>query len=215
MGSSVLRVAVWAGCLSVGAASATNLSFTGTFLQDDQLEVFLFTAPTNSFTAETWSYAGGTNANLQPIPAGGFAPVLSLFDDTGVLVATVEANGTTADPVTGFMWDSVMTVGTLNSGESYTLVLSEFDNLPGATYSAGFSQSGQGNFTPAEFGCGGTAPFCDPGVDQRNGTWAVDIDGVGTASDVTPGVAPEPGSMLPLSAGLATLALLRRRRKRD
>ena len=32
-------------CLFAGVASAGNLSFTGVFTQDDQLHVFLFTAP--------------------------------------------------------------------------------------------------------------------------------------------------------------------------
>jgi MYXO-CTERM domain-containing protein len=104
----------------------------------------------------------------------------------------------------------------LNPGSTYALVLSESDNLAnGPSYGDGFSQSGNGNFTPGEFGCGGTAPFCDAGVDQRNGTWAVDIDGVGSAQDITAGgTAPEPGPELLVAAGLASLAMLRRRRSR-
>ncbi len=219
----VFRLAVASGCLLATAASAANISFTGVFSGDDQLEVFLFTAPTAGFTARTWSYAGGTNAANQPISAGGFDPVLSLFNATGGLVAgslLVAANddgaGVATDPSTGNAFDSLLAISTLSPGNTYPLVLSESDNLAfGPTYGDGFSQTGNGNFTPGEFGCGGTAPFCDAGVDQRNGTWAVDIDGVGSAQDITAGgTTPEPGPALLLSAGLAGLAVLRRRRNR-
>jgi hypothetical protein len=68
-------------------------------------------------------------------------------------------------------------------------------------------------FTATEFPCGGTA-FCDANLAQRNGSWAVDITGVDSATDITNGAAaPEPGSILLLATGLTSLALLRRRRK--
>jgi hypothetical protein len=76
-----------------------------------------------------------------------------------------------------------------------------------------------GNFTAAEFGCAGTDPFCeDPFLPQRTGSWAVDILGVGSASDITNSggdgtAAPEPSSMLLLCTGFTSLALLRRRGK--
>jgi hypothetical protein len=210
-------------CLSVGVASAGNLSFTGIFTQDDQLELFQFTAPSASLVVRTWGYAGGTNANGQLIAPGGFDPILSVFDATGGLLSSspiVDTNndgaGVDSDPTTGNAFDSLLALNSLSAGGTYVLVLSQNDNLPGATYGDGFSQAGAGNFTATEFGCGGTAPFCDNTPAQRNGSWAVDILNVRSAADITNnggGTAPEPGSMLLLCTGLGSLALLRWRGK--
>ena len=170
---NAFRVFACACCLSAGVAYAGNISFTGAFTHDDQLEIFLFTAPSASFNAETWSYAGGTNAAGQIITAGGFDPVLSLFDATGGLLATSPLVATNndnplaaVDLTTGNAFDSKLAIGTLNAGHTYALVLSVSDNLAyGPTYGDGFSQSGNGNFTAPEFGCSGSGPFCDAGAD--------------------------------------------------
>ncbi len=211
----VLALSLWAG-----AASAGSFSFTGTFTQDDQLEIFQFTAPSNNVTLLTWGYAGGTNANSQLIPAGGFDPVLSLFDASGGLISSsplVATNNDGAsvaiDPSTGNGFDSFLNLTTL-AGSTYVLVLSQSDNLAnGPDYGGGFSQQGAGNFTPGEFGCGGVS-FCDATPAQRNGNWAVDILGVGDATDLSASTVPEPGSTMLLAAGFAGLALLRQRKGR-
>jgi hypothetical protein len=222
MRSVLLSLCVLAVGLSSGLASAGTISFTGTFSADDQLEIFLITAPSASFVAQTWSYAGGTNGAEEVIPAGGFDPVLSLFDATGgltassPLVAENDDNPAAAvDSTTGNAFDALLSISTLKPGDAYALILSESDNLPyGPTYGAGFSQSGQGNFTVAEFGCNGTAPFCDASSAQRTGRWAVDISGVRSAVDTNASGVPEPGSIMLLCAGLAGLTLLGRRGKR-
>jgi hypothetical protein len=202
-------------CLSIGVATAGNLSFTGVFSQDDQLQVFLFTAPSAGAIVRTWSYAGGTNANGQTFLPGGFDPVLSVFDAAGGLLGSsllIDSNndgaGVATDPVTGNAFDSLLV---LAAAGTYALVLSENDNLPNlSTYGDGFSQTGQGNFTATENGCGGTAPFCEsPFLPHRTGQWAVDILGAGSVTAAT----PEPGSMLLFVTGIGSLALLRRRGK--
>jgi PEP-CTERM motif len=120
--------------------------------------------------------------------------------------------GVATDVSTGNAFDSFLNLTTL-AGNTYVLVLSQSDNLPNSPdFGGGFSQQGNGNFTPGEFGCVGVS-FCDASAAQRNGSWAVDILGVGTASDVSTSSVPEPGSMMPLGAGIACLAFLGRRKK--
>lgn len=205
-------------CLLAGVASANSFSFNGSFIQDDQLQVFLFTAPSSSVLLRTWSYAGGVNAAGATIPAGGFDPVLSLFDATGGLSASsafIDTNndgaGVAIDPATGNAYDSLLLLSTLSASHTYALVLSQSGNFAaGPTYGDGFIQAGQGNFTGSANGCGGTAPFCESLGIYRNGMWAVDIVGVGAASE--PGSVPEPGTILSGLIGIGALALMRRRR---
>jgi len=209
-------------CLSIGVAAAGNFSFTGTFSQDDQLQVFQFTAPSASTLLRTWGYAGGTNFDGNLILPGGFDPILSVFDATGGLVSSsplidynYDGPGVATDG--GNAFDSLLLLTALNPGGTYILILSQNDNSAnGSTYGDGFGRSGQGNFTAGAFGCGGTDPFCDLSTAQRNGDWAVDIGGVQSATDITnPGGSgvPEPGTILLLATGLSSLALLGRRRK--
>ena len=212
-------------CLSIGVAAAGDFSFTGTWTQDDQLEVFQFTAPSPITMLRTWGYAGGTNANGQVILPGGFDPILTVFDATGGLVSSsvlVDSNndgaGVDTDGTTGNAFDSLLLLSALNPGGTYVLILSQNDNFAnGPTYGNGFGRDGQGNFTAGAFGCVGTAPFCEsPFVPQRTGDWAVDITGVESAADITnnggAGV-PEPGTIVLLAAGLTSLVLLGRRRQ--
>src|SRR5438094_440923 len=69
-------------------STAANFSFIGAFVQDDDRQNFTFTSPSGSVTIRTWSYAGGTNAAGSVVAAGGFDPVLSVFDSTGGLIST-------------------------------------------------------------------------------------------------------------------------------
>jgi hypothetical protein len=209
-------------CLLSSVAAAGSFSFTGTFFQDDDLQLFTFTAPSAVVQLRTWGYAGGTNAVGSLIASGGFDPILTVFDATGGLLpgspfvdSNNDGTGVGTDPVTGLQSDSLLLLTGLNIGGTYTLVLSQNDNASaGPTFGDGFSRTGQGNFTAVAFGCPGTAPFCDVFPSQRDGNWAVDIDGVGSASAVGVGAAtPEPGSLLLLMTGVAGMALLRRRGK--
>jgi len=144
-------------CLSVSIAQAfSNFSFTGTFSEDDQLELLQFTVPsTSAVTLRTWSYAGGTNAAGTVIASGGFDTVLSLFNATGGLTnssllvgSNDDGAGVATDPSTGNAFDALLSLPSLGAG-TYVLVLSESDNLAnGPTYGDGFSQTGNGDFTP-------------------------------------------------------------------
>jgi hypothetical protein len=203
-------------CVSAGVAGAATFSFTGTFVQDDQLTIFLFTAPSPTVTLRTWSYAGGTDASGQLIAPGGFDPILSVFDATGGLTAgsllladNNDGAGVPTDLGNGF--DSLLSIPGLSVGGTYAVVLSQNDNAAnGPVFGSGFVRDGQGNFTPGAFGCLGTS-FCDSSANQRNGNWEVDILGVGSATIQGAAATPEPTSLLLSAAGIAGLVLRRRR----
>jgi hypothetical protein len=207
---SVLVIAALALC--GGQAFGASLSFTGTFSTDDQLQQFTFTlSGTMTVTLRTWSYAGGTNQASMVIPRGGFNPWLSLFDSGGNLLQSVD-NGTcgqVAMDTTGNCSDSFISQSLLAG--MYTLILSQSDNQPNDTLLAdGFTRTGNPTFT-SMFGCS-NGQFCDATPDNRNNKWAVDIDNVTSASQVSS--VPEPGTVVLLMSGMAALAVLRRRRVR-
>jgi hypothetical protein len=221
--------AAWVGCLSAGVAAAGNISFTGTFSQDDQMAVFLFSAPSVNTIVRTWGFAGGVNAMGSAIPAGGFNPFISIFDTTatgGALTALSPLldtnddgpacpvntpNCVSTDPSDGNAFDALLAESALNAGGSYAVVLTQSGNVPnGLTFGDGFSEQGQGNYTTG-LGCFSNQPFCAGFFDQRNGNWALDITGVGSAVEVS---LPEPGSLGMLMLGMSALGLIRRRRRR-
>jgi hypothetical protein len=198
--------------LSSGLASASTIfSFAGTFSQDDHLETFSFSIPTSTtVTIRSYGYAGGTNGNSQVIARGGLDSFFSVFDSAGTLKQTNDdvPGISPVDPATSNAFDAI--IQQVFAAGTYTLVLSQTDNTPlGGLLSDGFSQTGNGAYTCAEF-AGTSGPFCDAGGDQRNGNWALDISGVATASDTTSGV-PEPASIL-LVGSAATAFVLRRRK---
>jgi hypothetical protein len=228
MGWTRWVLALGLGCFSAGVAGAGSFSFVGTFSQDDQMEIFYFSGPTVNTMIRTWGYAGGTNAAGSVIPEGGLDPFISVFDTSstaGVLTAastlvdtndngptcpTNAPNCASVDLGSGNALDSVLVLNALNPGGSYALILTESNNAPnGLTYGAGFSQAGQGNFT-VNNGCFNDLPFCAGIFDQRNGNWAVDITGVGTAFDTA---VPEPAPLGMIAAGIGAVALMRRGRK--
>ena len=183
------------------AADVVIASATGAFTQDDNEQVFNFTlAGPATVTMRTWSFAGGTNANGQTIAAGGFAPVLSLFDASGAESLLAFDSGGVApsacsprkiDPATGFCLDAYLNEA-LATG-SYTLVLTEYDNTPnGPTLPDGFLEQGNGNFTGGPFFLNAGSGF------QRNADWAVDITSASSAP------VPEPTT----AAGILFLVLI-------
>jgi PEP-CTERM motif-containing protein len=195
-----------------GAAGAVDFSFTGSFVQDDNVQLFNFAvASSSTVTLRTWSYAGGTNAAGADIARGGFDPILALFDGAGVFIDENDdgPSGTVATDLSGAAFDTYLSV-VLDAG-AYTVSVTQYDNFAtGPNLANGFDRAGDGNFTAA-FGCG--APqFCDlsgsSAYSQRDGHWAFDILNVNTAL-----VVPEPETYALLLAGLGLLGFAARRRK--
>jgi hypothetical protein len=199
-------------CLALGLSEnlASASSFQGAFSTDDQVQLFSFTLNSiATITLQTFGYAGGTNANNTVIPAGGFDPILTVFNSAGVETA-FNNDGTCGQVGTGAggCLDSYLQLVNLAVG-TYTLALTENDNTAiGPNISNGFSEAGNGDFTGGIFGCS-NGVFCDAAGDNQNGNWAVDIVGV------TSSIAPEPGTLGLLGTGCAAVfgALLLKRRK--
>jgi len=192
-----------------GPAMAANFSYTGTFADDDDVELFSFTLSTaTTVTLATYGYAGGTMADGTVIAAGGFDPILTLFDGAGVWLNDIEDGLSTevaTDPVTGETFDAFAELE-LEAG-IYTVALTQFDNLAmgggldnGFFYDAPYDDP---NFT-AYFGCS-NGQFCDLTGDNRTGGWALDI----LVADTAP--VPLPAGLPLLLAGLGGFAVLRRR----
>lgn len=203
--------------VTAGTLPAASFSFSGTFTQDDQVQLFSFNvAAPSTVTLRTWSYAGGTNAAGDAIARGGFDPILALFDSTGLRIGQNDDGGSNVSTdLSNRNYDTFFTVD-LGPG-SYTVSVMVFDNFSvGPNLSDGFTRTGLGNFT-GTFVPPALCPearFCDVSgsteYTQRNGSWAFDILNVETADIISQIPEPSTWSML----GLAGLALARARRRR-
>src|ERR1700722_17563748 len=122
---------------------ADVVSYQGNFSSDDVVQIFDFNVATPGLvTLQTFGYAGGVNGAGTTIAAGGFDPVLTLFDGLGNFLVMNDDGpcGTVGmDPTTLNCFDSYISLD-LTTG-AYTLALTENDNLPiGPTLADSFSQ---------------------------------------------------------------------------
>ncbi len=174
------------------SAIAADFSYTGNFAGDDDVQLFNFTVgATSTVTLVTHSYAGGTMADGTVIPAGGFDPILALFDGAGELIdQNDDGAGVPADPITDNEWDTLL-VAVLAPG-NYTVAVTQYDNYAiGPNLSNGFNGSD-------------TLDFEDASGDFRNNFWAFDILNVDSAQVI----APTHASPIPTLSQWSTLLLV-------
>jgi hypothetical protein len=191
----LFRAVIAAAVLATSGVSAlaANFSFSGNLPGDNDVAFLAFTlASPSDVTLRTWSYAGGTNAAGDLIAAGGFDPIVSLFDGAGSPAILIDANddgfGVPVDPGTGNAYDSLLERFMLLAG-TYTVALSQSNNFAnGPTLGDGF------------LGYSG-----NPGFDGRTSAWALDILGADSAS------VPLPGTLALFMLGLAAAGVTRRR----
>ena len=211
--ASLRRLLLATTCLAALAgaeAGATTTNFDGTFGKDDQVNTYSIVLAQNSNVIfQTDSYGGGTlGGRLRG--AGGFVPILTLFDSTGMFLFTDGGDATctagmTADPATGLCNDAV--ISSMLKAGTYTVALTEFDNFANGNLSAGFFEAGNGNFT-ASYCSGATSGFQEidlaPCAQRSNGFAFTE-----TATATT----PEPSTLLLVLPPV--LALFGRRRRRS
>jgi hypothetical protein len=189
------------------SAFAGSFSFTGIFSHDNDLQLLYFSLSTpGTVTLQTFGYGGGTNAAGIGLPAGGFEPVLGVFDSFGIAVSGPLQPGPdptcgprNPDPARLNFCQDVYGQLTLGAGD-YIVSLTQSPNDPLGNLSDGFFYI---DVVPdPNFNNGFVGTFGLPG----NGNWALDIIG----ADATQ--SPEPGTIVLAVGAILMMAAAARRR---
>lgn len=182
-----------------GSVHAADVSFTGKFTNDNEVQEFNFAVAgaAADVTLRTWSYAGGTNVTGEQIASGGFDPIVTLFDAaTGAKISQNDDGGLVPDPVSGSAYDSFL-MQNLAAG-NYTATVTQYSNFAiGPLLTDGFTGTGRSNFA------------------ERDSHWALDIQNIASASLGASYISPipEPEFYSMLLAGLGLVGFMARRKK--
>ena len=140
------NIALAACLLAAPAAEAatTNFSFNGTLNGDADVMLFTFTiGATSDVVLRSYSYAGGTQADGTVVAAGGFDPIVALWDAAGMLIQEYDdgPEPVPADPATGATYDAHLVLNALLPG-TYTASIAQYANFAVSNKLAdGFSES--------------------------------------------------------------------------
>src|SRR4051794_14687618 len=177
MRARVTLVLILAITLASALCNAADFSFSGTFTEVNQVQNITFTVGNGSTVViRSFGYAGGTNSIGTPIPAGGFDPVVFLFQGAGSTATLIDRNDdelnclhVARDPINnqcydtyplekGTLLDANTLVGGLDPG-TYTVVVSDYANCAvGPTLGDGFPGKG------GAFDCFGAPRSVAPGA---------------------------------------------------
>ena len=196
---SFLRISLLA-VMAASASFAVNISFTGTFGADDQVQLFdIVLGTAGDVTFQSYGSGGGANYAGATILAGGFDSYFTWYAGDGTQIGSDDDHGCGLANTTPNGCADAFFHGFLDAG-NYVLALTLSGNVPNGALADGFSGS-------PGFSCSGS--FCDVFGVAHTGSWAVDILTVDSAS---PSAAPEPATFFLVPASLALAGLLRRRK---
>jgi hypothetical protein len=200
-------------------ACAANISLTGTFVHDNDVQLFTFNlSSASTVTFQTLGFGGsadnpgGTNAAGQVILPDGFESVLQVYDGiTGVAIGGPILPGPdpgcaprTPDPGRGNFCQDAYGQESLAAG-IYLLALTQNPNLPNGNLNDGFFYVDTIPDPNFNSGFVGTFGF------QGTGRWAVDILNVDAATAVSePTLMPLTGALLLAGLGAAKFRHSRR-----
>lgn len=207
LASAALLVGIWGQGAQAASISTTNLGSlsgnvtkTGTLTDEAQVIEEAFTLSLASdLTVFTTSYGGGTNLDGTTTLAGGFQPMVTLYDSAGNYVMGEEVTSPIAntDAKTGLALDAYLKSTTLKAG-GYIVTLTDIFNQQPVTAT---------NLSDGFTGVGGST-FADVQGNARNGSFALNLSAAPSSSAV-----PEPASFRLILPALASIALLMRKRR--
>jgi len=207
LASAALLVAFGSQGANAASISTTNLGVlpsnvtkTGTLVDEAQVieEAFTVTSAT-SLTVFTTSYGGGTNLDGTMAAAGGFQPMITLYNSAGnyVMGEAVTSPVGNTDAKTGLALDAYLTDNNLIAG-GYILTLTDIFNQQSATAT---------NLSDGFTGTGGPS-FADVQGNMRNGDYALNLSVMSSGTTT-----PEPATFWLILPALMGAAVLFRRRR--